>query len=114
MFYKIIKIPIKIFAVILLSLTGKIAYSETNVETVYCSLMSTGTEFTGTCSIPCQVNALKVNFDKLLETCKENTPPREVQASLRKMDGKGNYLGKMEGKYLKDPTRFEISDSKYV
>jgi hypothetical protein len=48
------------------------------------------------------VNALKANFDKLLENCKDNSPPRMVLASLKSVDDRGNYLGKMEGKYPED------------
>jgi len=90
------------------------AISQTNTQNVICTLKMTGTEYMGTCSVPCQVNALRANFDKLLEKCSVNAPPRIVVASLKKIDGNGNYLGKMEGKYPEDPTRFEIVDSRYL
>lgn len=90
------------------------AFSQQILNTISCKLKNTGTEYYGICLIPCQVNALNANFDKLLEKCTEISPARNVNATLRQTDEKGNYLGKMEGKYPEDPTRFEISDNKYV
>lgn len=105
----------KILAVTYIGLFSGGAYSQTNIDIVSCALKNSGAaEYAGTCSVPCKVNALKANFDKLLEACKDDSPPRIVNASLKKSDEKGNYLGKMEGKYPEDPTRFEIADSKYV
>lgn len=105
---------IKIVALIFIGLASNQVLSQSNIDIVVCTLKNSGTEYVGTCSVPCPVNALKANFDKLLEACKSDTPPRTVIASLKKIDEKGNYLGKMEGKYPEDPTRFEIADSKYV
>jgi len=104
----------KFLTVIYFGLASSQAFSQVNLDIVTCTLKNTGSEYVGTCSVPCQVNALKVNFDKLLEACREDSPPRSVAASLKKIDEKGNYLGKMEGKYPEDPTRFEIVDSQYV
>ena len=95
-------------------LSSNLALSQSKQDEVVCKLKNTGSEFAGTCSVPCAVNALKANFDKLLQACSDSSPPRLVTASLKKVDSKGNYLGKMEGKYPEDPTRFEIADSKYV
>jgi hypothetical protein len=105
---------IKIVALIFIGLASNQVLSQSNIDIVVCTLKNSGAEYVGTCSVPCPVNALKANFDKLLEACKSDTPPRTVIASLKKIDEKGNYLGKMEGKYPEDPTRFEIADSKYV
>ena len=97
-----------------IGLASSQASGQSSADIVLCTLKNTGTEYSGTCSVPCQVNALKANFDKLLEACRDNSPPRVVVANLKKMDEVGNYLGKMEGKYPEDPTRFEIADNKYV
>ena len=99
---------------IFLLLNSNIVLSQSNQDLVVCKLKNNGSEFAGTCSVPCAVNALKANFDKLLQSCSDSSPPRLVSASLKKVDLRGNYLGKMEGKYPEDPTRFEIADSKYV
>lgn len=104
----------KFFTVVFFGFISSQAVSQANVDIVRCTLKNTGAEYAGTCSVPCQVNALKANFDKLLESCREDSPPRIVVASLKQIDEKGNYLGKMEGKYPEDPTRFEIADSQYV
>lgn len=119
MIYKTNKLSLKInlrdiFILVLLGLGSYQLSAQTNKDIVSCSLINTGTEYVGTCSIPCAVNALKANFDKLLQACNEQSPPRIVKASLKKIDASGSYLGKMEGKYPEDPTRFEITDSKYV
>ena len=99
---------------IILLMSSNSVLSQSNQDLVVCKLKNNGSEFAGTCSVPCAVNALKANFDKLLQSCSDSSPPRIVTASLKKVDLKGNYLGKMEGKYPEDPTRFEIADSKYV
>lgn len=104
----------KVFILIFLGLGSHPASSQANKDIVSCALINTGSEYVGTCSVPCPVNALKANFDKLLQACNEQSPPRIVKASLKRLDVNGNYLGKMEGKYPEDPTRFEIADSKYV
>lgn len=78
---------------------------------VVCTLNQAGPEYAGVCAVPCRVNALAVNFDRLLENCRSDTPPRSVKASLKKVDAAGNWLGNMEGKYPEDPTRFELSRS---
>ena len=104
----------KFVTAICIALAASHASSQVNADFVTCSLKNTGAEYSGTCSVPCEVNALKANFDKLLQSCNVNSPPRIVIASLKQIDEKGNYLGKMEGKYPEDPTRFEIADSRYV
>lgn len=89
------------------------AFSQNNENIVQCSLKNIANEYFGTCSIPCRVNALNANFDNTLAQCISNPMPRIVKASLKVIDEKGNFLGKMEGKLPEDPTRFEISDSRY-
>ena len=72
-----------------------------------CSLQKTGTEFEGVCEVPCEVNALAVNFDGIKPKFGCNTPPRRVAASLRKVEKTG-WIGTMEGAQPEDPTRFEV------
>src|SRR5690349_19800568 len=75
-----------------------------------CSLQSTGAEFKGVCEVPCEVNALAVNFDGIKPNFTCNTPPRRVAASLRKA-AKTGWIGTMEGVQPEDPTRFEVVES---
>jgi hypothetical protein len=79
-----------------------------------CSLQKTGTEFKGVCEVPCEVNALAVNFDGIKPNFSCNTPPRRVTASLSKIDKTTNWLGTMEGVQPEDPTRFELVESTRV
>jgi hypothetical protein len=104
----------KVFILIFVGLGSQSVSSQANKDIVSCAMINTGSEYVGTCSIPCPVNALKANFDKLLQACNDQSPPRIVKASLKSVGVSGNFLGKMEGKYPEDPTRFEIADSKYV
>jgi len=104
----------KILTVIFIGLISGQVSAKPKEDIITCNFKNNESEYIGTCAVPCEVNALKANFDKLLELCKESSLPRIVNASLKKVDSKGNFLGKMEGKYPEDPTRFEIADSKYV
>ena len=72
-----------------------------------CLLQKTGTEFKGVCEVPCEVNALAVNFDGIKPNFSCHTPARRVVASLRKVERTG-WLGTMEGAQPEDPTRFEV------
>jgi hypothetical protein len=74
-----------------------------------CSLQKTGTEFKGACEVPCEVNALAVNFDGIRPNFSCHTAPRRVAASLREGEGK-RWNGTMEGAQPEDPTRFEIAE----
>ena len=108
---------LSIFAACAAILTAPICPAQTaqiSATDVVCNLSQSGSEYAGVCAVPCRVNALGVNFDRLLENCTSSTPPRSVKASLKKVDAKGNWLGNMEGKYPEDPTRFELSDSVHV
>ena len=80
---------------------------------VACSLQAAGTEFKGVCEIPCEVNALAVNFDGIKPNFTCQTPPRRVAASLRKSEG-ATWIGTMEGVQPEDPTRFEVSETTRV
>ncbi len=76
-------------------------------NTLTCLLERSGTEFKGTCHIPCSVNALAIDIDGLNPKKACDSPPRSVQATLRETDS-GNWLGTMQGKFPEDPTRFEL------
>lgn len=73
-----------------------------------CALQRTGAEMKGTCAIPCEVNALAVNFDGIKPKFSCSDAPRKVNASLRKAEKGDGWLGTMEGRQPEDPTRFEI------
>jgi hypothetical protein len=76
-------------------------------ETVSCTFKMAGSEFKGTCLIPCSVNALAIEFDGINPKRACSGPPRTVDASIA--PGKGaDWLGKMQGKEPDSPTRFEI------
>jgi len=76
-----------------------------------CKLQRSGPEFRGSCSVPCQVNALAVDIDGVRKGFSCAEPPRRVNATLRKSEGVDNWLGTMEGKHSEDPTRFSVIDS---
>jgi len=74
-----------------------------------CSLQKAGTEFKGVCEVPCEVNALAVNFDGIKSNFSCRTSPRRVAASLREVEAK-RWIGTMEGAQPEDPTRFEVAE----
>ena len=78
-----------------------------------CSLQKTGAEFKGVCEVPCEVNALAVNFDGIKPNFTCQAPPRRVAASLRKTEG-AHWIGTMEGVQPEDPTRFEVDEATRV
>ena len=80
------------------------AQSETN--TLTCMLVHEGSEFRGTCEVPCSVNALAIDMYGLNATKACASPPRRVHATLREISG--NWLGTMQGKFPEDPMRFEV------
>ncbi len=75
---------------------------------VTCAFKSNGTQYEGSCQIPCMVNALAIDIDGPNPKVSCNTPPRTVAATLAKASG-DNWLGTMEGKFPEDPTRFELT-----
>lgn len=80
----------------------------TSADTLSCTLTRTAETYSGSCSIPCRVNALAVNIDGPRKGFSCNDSDRQVQASLAR-SGKGDdWLGKMEGKHPEDPTRFGL------
>ena len=83
--------------------------AQTSGRSLTCSLQKTGTEFKGVCEVPCEVNALAVNFEGIKPNFSCHTPPRRVGASLRKVE-KTSWIGTMEGVQPEDPTRFEVDE----
>jgi hypothetical protein len=81
-----------------------LAQSVTNILT--CVLEHEGSEFRGTCEVPCSVNALAIDIDGPNPTKACVSSPRRVQATLRETGT--NWLGTMQGKFPEDPTRFEV------
>ena len=78
-------------------------------HTINCTLHRSGTEFKGTCHIPCQVNAflsVTVFGTEAKADCK--APPRQRTVVLHKTELGDGWLGTMEGLHPEDPTRFEI------
>jgi hypothetical protein len=86
------------------------AAARAEANTLTCVLERSGSEFRGTCEVPCSVNALAIDIDgpNLKKAC--DSPPRTVQAALHETNG-GNWLGTMQGKFPEDPTRFELVKS---
>jgi hypothetical protein len=78
--------------------------SETNIVT--CVLERAGSDFKGTCEVPCSVNALAIDIDGPNPKKACDSPSRRVAATLRETNG--NWLGTMQGKFPEDPTRFEV------
>jgi hypothetical protein len=86
-----------------------VSAQEAPERSLTCALHKSGTEFKGVCDVPCEVNALAVNFDGIKPNFSCHTPPRRVAASLRKVQRTG-WIGTMEGAQPEDPTRFEIAE----
>lgn len=74
---------------------------------VACTLRQAGAEFTGSCDVPCLVNALAIDIDGSRPGASCDAPPRRVPATLKEV-APGKYLGTMEGKFPEDPKRFEL------
>jgi hypothetical protein len=85
-----------------------LAQSEPNQ--IQCTLQKSGAEFKGSCSVPCLVNALAINIDGPNKSKKVicDTPLRQVNVMLRKVEQRDGWLGTMEGKEPEDPTRFAL------
>lgn len=81
------------------------AAEEANI--VACTLHRTGAEFTGSCDVPCLVNALAIDIDGPRPGASCDASPRRVPAALKEV-APGKYLGTMEGKFPEDPKRFEL------
>ena len=82
------------------------AFAEPN--TVTCALNRAGTEFAGTCEIPCLVYAMAISFDGPSPGVTCAGPPHRVTSTLRRIPTSESWLGTMEGKFPEDPTRFEV------
>ena len=76
-------------------------------NTLTCTLARAGTEFAGTCEVPCSVNALAIEIDGPNPKKACDGPPRRVEASLYET-GAGRLRGIMQGRKPEDPPRFEL------
>jgi hypothetical protein len=86
--------------------------SETNV--IQCALQKSGAEFKGFCDVPCLVNALAIDIDGPNKNKKVScdVSVRRVNATLRKVEQRDDWLGTMEGKEPEDPTRFSLIEGR--
>jgi len=76
-------------------------------ETIQCNFKKSSNNFEGDCWIPNQVNDLAVNFDGLKKGYKKSFfPDRRVNA--RVFPSSEGWTGKMQGRKVEDPTRFEL------
>jgi hypothetical protein len=80
-------------------------------ETITCNLQRATGEFSGSCEVPCLVNALAIDIDGPRPGASCNTAPRNVPAALQEI-APGKFLGTMEGQFPEDPKRFELLTSK--
>ena len=69
------------------------AMAQSEINNVTCALEHEGSEFKGTCEVPCSVNALAIDIDGPNPTKACASPPRRVQATLR--ETRANWLGTM-------------------
>jgi hypothetical protein len=81
---------------------------------ITCDLQRKDAAFEGSCSVPCSVNALAVNFDGADAKRACDGPPRNVMASLKSTSTPGRWLGEMQGVQPEDPKRFEVVPNKTV
>lgn len=79
---------------------------------IECVLEAAAHGYAGTCSVPCAVNALAVNFDGVDAQRACDGPARTVKATLSRTAAPGRWLGTMEGVKPEDPTRLEVVPNK--
>jgi hypothetical protein len=77
-------------------------------NTISCDLKRDGAAFSGTCAIPCAVNALAINIDGPRPGFMCSAQDRVVNVTLRPQERFDDWLGTMEGKEPEDPTRFGV------
>ena len=95
-----------VWAALVPDLFASSAIAQSEINNVNCALEREGSEFKGTCEVPCSVNALAIDIDGPNPVNACASPPRRVQATLR--ETRANWLGTMQGKFPEDPTRFEV------
>ena len=84
------------FVVALLAVTAAPSGGRSESNVLVCTLQRSGSEFKGSCDVPCQVNALAVDVDGVTPGFTCNEPPRPVTASLRKAEKGDNWIGDMQ------------------
>jgi hypothetical protein len=77
-------------------------------QTVTCDLAASDGGFSGTCSVPCAVNALAINIDGPRSGFSCSLPDRQVDATLKPQPQFDDWLGTMQGKEPEDPVRFSV------
>jgi hypothetical protein len=82
--------------------------SSAEPNTITCDLKRDGASFTGSCAIPCAVNALAINIDGPRAGFSCTAPNRTVNTTLRAQERFDDWLGTMQGKEPEDPTRFGL------
>jgi hypothetical protein len=73
-----------------------------------CQLQAAGSRYAGSCSVPCSVNALAVNFDGVVPARACAAPTRTAAVTLARTAVPRRWLGTMEGVKPEDPTRMEL------
>jgi hypothetical protein len=79
---------------------------------IACALQPAQDGFAGSCEVPCEVNALTVNFDGMSSTAACTAGPRTAAITLARTDLPGRWLGTMQGVQPEDPTRAELVPGK--
>jgi hypothetical protein len=79
---------------------------------IACTLQPAPSGFAGSCTVPCEVNALAVNFDGVNSKTACTAGPRSAAMTLAKTDVPGRWLGTMQGVQPEDPTRAELVPNK--
>jgi hypothetical protein len=82
--------------------------TQASANRIACSFARDGAAFTGSCEIPCAVNALAINIDGPRAGFSCQVPPRRVNATLRQQERFDDWLGTMQGKEPEDPVRFGV------
>jgi len=95
------------FVVALLAATAAPSAGRSESNVFVCTLQRSGSEFKGSCDVPCQLIALAVDFDGVRPGFTCNELPRHVTASLRKAEKGDNWIGDMQVSQEYEPL-FEI------
>ena len=87
--------------------TTPIAANTAQLE-ISCQMQRTGDSYSGSCNVPCSVDALAINFNGVDAKRACESPPRVVSVSLARANLANRWLGNMQGVQPEDPTRFEV------
>jgi hypothetical protein len=101
-----------IYLVLLGSLLFGLTYGRSEPNVIQCKLQKSDKEYKGTCDVPCLVNALAIDIGGANPKVTCDTPPRRVNAMLRKAEQGDDWLGTMDGRQPEDPTRFGLIEGR--